>query len=47
MSFYANNEDEVIMLMVNDDYDLLYGSEDEEHFKLIEEFIENIEKDEY
>jgi len=47
MSFYANNEDEVIMLMINDDYDLLYGSEDEEHFKLIEEFIETIEKDKY
>ncbi len=47
MSFYANNEDEVIMLLVNDDYDLLYGSEDEGHYKQIDEFIETIEKEKY
>nr|WP_315024972.1 hypothetical protein [uncultured Aminipila sp.] len=47
MSFYANNEDEVIMLMVNDDYDLLYGSDDAKHYEQIQEFIETIEKDKY
>lgn len=47
MSFYANNEDEVVRLIGNVDYALLYGSENGKHYEQIEEFIETIEKDKY
>lgn len=37
MSFYGNRVDEVILMIENDDYGLLFRSEDEGHFKDMDE----------
>ena len=47
VSFYGNHDDEVIMLIVNDDYDLIFASEDERHYKQMEEFMKTLNLEEY
>lgn len=42
MSFYGNWDDEVIMMIENDGYDLLFGSEDEGHFREMEKMVEEM-----
>ncbi|CUH97794.1 hypothetical protein P22_3940 [Propionispora sp. 2/2-37] len=47
ISFYGKQDDEVIMLIVNDNYDLIFASEDENHYKKIEEFMNTLHLEEY
>lgn len=45
--FYGNHGDEVVMLMENDDYDMIYGSESEAHFQALEEFFGKMDLEAY
>lgn len=48
ITFYGNYADEVIYLGENgDEYDLMYASENEKHFKELEEFIRSLELESY
>ncbi|MDP4178463.1 MAG: hypothetical protein Q8900_09020 [Bacillota bacterium] len=47
ISFYGNYDDEVICMIENRDYDMLYGSSNREHFDEMNEFMGKLELDSY
>lgn len=42
ISYYANHDDEVICMMENSDYDMLYASSSQQHFEEMKEFIDKL-----
>lgn len=47
ISYYGNYDDEVICLIENSDYDMLYAASNQEHFDEMKEFIERLEFETY
>lgn len=47
MEFYANNDDEVIMLIENDDYDMAFASSNQEHYNNIAKFTDTLNPETY
>lgn len=47
ISYYGNCDDEVICMIENSDYDMLYASSNQQHFDEMKEFIDKLELESY
>lgn len=47
ISYYGNYDDDVICMIENSDYDMLYASSNQEHFNEMKEFIDRLELETY
>ncbi len=47
ISYYGNCDDEVICIIENSDYDMLYASSNQQHFDEMKKFIDSLELESY